>query len=106
MIVDTDKSIKSGTIVFVTDGDSEKSVKGSLSLVGSVDRSVSPPKFTVTGLIETTARLPDHMVEVRAGRLIVFDVLIDSESFGSDDNRIVYQFSAKNYKVLDINREG
>ena len=78
MIVDTDKPIKSGTIAFVADENSERSVKGSLSLVGSVDRSVSPPKFTVTGLIETTARLPDHMVEVRAGRLIVFDVLIQS----------------------------
>lgn len=98
----SDKPTEPGTIVFVVDKDSEAvSVRGSLSLVGSVDRVVSPPKFTVTGLIETVARLPDCMIEVRAGRLIVFDVLIDSESFGSDDDKIVYQFSAKNYKVLE-----
>lgn len=79
---------------------------GSLTVTGVVDRSVSPPKFTVTGLIETEARLPDSAkivtVDMKFGsRLQIFDLLIDSESFGSDDKNIVYQFSARNYRVLE-----
>ena len=77
----------------------EVNVGGQLSVVGAVDRSVSPPKFTVSGYIETTERLPDFMEEVKAGRITLFDVLIDSESFGSESDEIVYQFSAKNYRV-------
>lgn len=84
---------------------------GSLTVTGVVDRSVSPPKFTVTGFIETEARLPDSAkivtVDMKFGsRLQIFDLLIDSESFGSEDKNIVYQFSAKNYRVLEAPARG
>lgn len=71
-------------------------VDGALSLTGS--RSTSG--FQITGYIETEAYLGPEYEEIKAGRLIVKDVQIISESFGSETDSIVYEFTAKEYTVL------
>jgi hypothetical protein len=74
-------------------------VPGRFSLTGRVVDN--PPRVETTGAIETTAYLGDRYKEIRGGRLIVNDVSIVSENYGSETNNIVYEFRAARYTVLD-----
>ena len=76
-------------------------VKGKISVIAAVDRTKKPPVLSVTGYIETPTRLPDSFSKLSGGRIIVHDVLIDSESVGSEDDNIVYSFTAKSYDILE-----
>lgn len=80
------------------------SVKGKFSVLAAVDRSKNPPVLSVTGAVETPARLPDSFSKLEGGRVIVYDVLINSESAGSDEDSLVYTFSAKRYDILELGR--
>ena len=77
-------------------------IEGALSLTGHWNRSVSPPRFEISGVIETTEYLDGIYFEVRAGRLIIDNLQIESESFGSLEGNIVFEFTAKSYRVLEV----
>lgn len=81
------------------------SIPGKFSVVGAVDRTKNPPVLSVTGVIETSTRLPDSFSKLEGGRAVVYDILIDSESLGSEDNNIVYGFSAKRYDILTVRKQ-
>lgn len=74
-------------------------IAGKFSFIGEVDRTKKPPILTISGVVETAARLPDSFKSMAGGRIVLFDVLINSESAGSEDNKIVYGFSAKRYEI-------
>ena len=80
----------------------DKEIEGKFTVTGIVDRSKNPPVLTVEGYIETSVRIPDRIDEMYGGRVIVQGVLINSESVGSEENTIVYGFSARGYKILKI----
>lgn len=77
-------------------------VKGKFSVMASVDRTKNPPILSIAGMIETPTRLPDSFKRLEGGRIIVHDILIDSESAGSEDDSLVYSFSAKSYDILEL----
>ena len=81
---------------------SSREIDGKLSLRGQYDRTVTPERFVISGLIETTTYLDGTYEEVCAGRLIIQGLRIESESFGSEDNNIVFEFSAESYQVLSV----
>lgn len=81
---------------------SSREINGKLSLTGRYDRTVKPERFVITGLIETTEYLDGVYEEVRAGRLIIQNLRIESESFGSEDDNIVFEFTAGSYQVLGV----
>lgn len=85
-------------VIFVDD----VKIKGKFSVTASVDRAQNPPVLSVNGLIETPTRLPDKFDKLEGGRAVVHNVLINSESFGSEDDNIVYEFVARNYDILDL----
>lgn len=74
-------------------------VEGTLSLTGR--RNPNEGGFEISGLIQTEAYLSEAYEEICAGRLIIKDIKILSESFGSETNDIVYEFTAKSYIVLE-----
>lgn len=76
-------------------------IEGKLSVLATVDRSKNPPVLSVTGYVETPTRLPDKFATLAGGRVVVYDILIDSESVGSEDDSIVYSFSARRYDILE-----
>lgn len=76
-------------------------IEGKFSFISEVDRTKKPPILKISGVIETTARLPDSFKKLEGGRAIVYNVLLNSESVGSDDDKIVYGFSATNYDIKD-----
>lgn len=78
-------------------------VRGRFSMSAKVEGN--PPKISVSGLIETTAYLGDRYVEIRGGRLIIKDISIISENYGSETDNIVYGFVAKSYTVLEPEEE-
>ena len=80
----------------------DKEIEGKFTVTGIVDRSKNPPVLTVEGYIETSVRIPDRIDEMYGGRVVVQGVLINSESIGSEENTIVYGFSARGYKILKI----
>lgn len=80
-------------------------ISGKFSVMGVVDRTKNPPVLSVTGAIETSTRLPDSFSKLEGGRVIVYDILINSESLGSEDNNIVYGFSARRYDILTIKKQ-
>ena len=80
----------------------DKEIEGKFTVTGIVDRSKNPPVLTVEGYIETSVRIPDRIDEMYGGRVVVQGVLINSESVGSEENTIVYGFSARGYKILKI----
>lgn len=80
----------------------DKEINGKFSVTGIVDRSKNPPVLTVEGYIETSVRIPDRIKEMYGGRVIVQNILVNSESIGSEENTIVYGFSASGYKILKI----
>ena len=79
-------------------------IEGKFSIIGTVDRMKNPPIMTITGIIETPVRLPDRFEILSGGRLIVEEGLIDSESLGSEDDNIMYGFTAKRYKIKKIQK--
>lgn len=87
------------TAVIFVDG---VKIKGKFSVTASVDRTKNPPVMSVNGLIETPVRLPDRFDKLEGGRSVVHDILINSESVGSEDENIVYEFSARNYDILEL----
>lgn len=88
---------KRGSVIFIED----LAVNGKFSVIASVDRSKNPPVLSVNGVIETATRLPDKFSRLAGGRVVVLDVLIDSESAGSEDDVIVYAFTARSYEILE-----
>lgn len=76
-------------------------IKGKISVIAAVDRTKNPPILSVTGYIETPTRLPDRFSRLEGGRITVTDILIDSESVGSESDNIVYSFSARSYEILE-----
>jgi len=78
-----------------------KKIPGRLSLTGRWNRSVQPESFDISGVIETTEYLDGTYEEVWAGRLSITDLRIESESFGSEDDNIVFEFTAGGYNVLE-----
>ena len=79
---------------------------GKFSVTGTVDRLQKPPKVIVEGLIETKTRVPDHFEEMSGGRVTIYDIMINSESLGSEEDIIVYGFTAKRYTVYKIKPRG
>ena len=79
-------------------------VKGKISVIAAVDRTKNPPVLSVTGYVETPTRLPDRFSKLEGGRVVVHDILIDSESAGSEEDNLVYSFSAKSYEILELRR--
>ena len=73
---------------------------GKFSFIGDVDRTKKPPILTISGVIETAARLPDSFKTMEGGRVKLYDILLNSESAGSEDDKIVYSFSAKRYEIV------
>ena len=74
-------------------------VEGSCTINASVDRTKKPPILTIEGWISTKQRLPDILGSIEGGRFEVKDILINSESIGSEDDNIVYGFTAREYKI-------
>lgn len=85
-------------VIFVDD----IKIKGKFSVAATVDRTKNPPVLSINGFVETPTRLPDRFNKLEGGRVAVFDVLINSESVGSEDDNIVYEFSAKNYEIYEL----
>jgi len=77
-------------------------ISGKMSVMAAVNREKNPPVLSVTGLVETPVRLPDRFGKLEGGRVAVYDVIINSENVGSEDDNIVYEFSAKSYNIFDI----
>lgn len=73
-------------------------VLGRFSMTARVEGN--PSKINVSGLIETTAYLGKRYAEISGGRLIIRDISIISENYGSETDNIVYEFTAKSYTVL------
>jgi len=73
-------------------------VEGALSMTGTRGEN---NVFLITGVLETVAYLDEYYAEIRAGRLVIRDIHILSESFGSETDSIVYEFTAKSYTVLE-----
>lgn len=80
----------------------DKEIEGKFTVTGIVDRSKNPPILTVEGYIETSVRIPDRIKEMYGGRVAVQDILVNSESIGSEENTIVYGFTARGYKIFKI----
>lgn len=86
----------------ITQDGKTREIDGKLSLRGQYDRTVTPERFLINGLIETTEYLDGIYEEVCAGRLVIQGLRIESESFGSEDNNIVFEFSAESYQVMSV----
>ena len=89
------------TVVSVIKVDDIK-IEGKFSLIAAVDRTKKPPVLSVTGVIETPTRLPDSFERLEGGRIIAHNILIDSESAGSEEDSLVYSFTAKSYEILEL----
>lgn len=74
-------------------------IEGKFSFTAAVDRSKKPPILTIEGFIETEQRLPDQFATLSGGRHVLKNILISAESGGSEDNNIVYAFSARSYEI-------
>ena len=94
--------VKSYLYIRQTEDSPTTRIEGALSLTGRWNRSVSPPRFEISGIIETTEYLDGTYFEIRTGRLIIDNLQIESESFGSLDDNIVFEFTAESYKVLEV----
>lgn len=80
-------------------------VRGRFSMTARVAESGGNTHVEVSGLVETTAYLGNRYAEIRGGRLIIKDISIISENYGSETDNIVYGFVAKSYKVLEPEEE-
>lgn len=76
-----------------------KTIDGQFSFTAEVDRNVHPNVMSISGVLKTTKYL-ENVHTISNGTLILYDVDIISESFGSEDDHIVYGFTAGSYKYL------
>lgn len=78
-------------------------VKGKIS----VNRTINEEKngFIISGIFATHLYLED-IKSLETNRFFVSGIEVYSESFGSDDYNIQYQFVAKNFKLKDIINDG
>lgn len=75
-----------------------KKIDGTFSFSVDVDRNVRPNVVTISGAIQTKEHL-EGINTVANGRYVLRDVDIISESYGSEDESVVYGFTAKDYEV-------
>jgi hypothetical protein len=75
-----------------------KKIDGVFSFSVDVDRNVRPNVVTISGAIQTKVQL-EGISTISYGRYVLRDVDIISESYGSEDETVVYGFTAKDYEV-------
>lgn len=75
-----------------------RAIMGKFSFSVEVDRTRHPNIATISGVIETKEHLEDvHTISNE--RYVLQDVDIISESYGSEDENVVYGFTAGDYHV-------
>lgn len=75
-----------------------RKIDGTFSFSVDVDRNVHPNVVSITGAIQTKMQL-EGVHTISNGRYILRDVDIISESYGSEDETVVYGFTAGEYEV-------
>ena len=78
-------------------------IEGVFSVTATLDRSKHTPILKISGVIQTPVRLPPEFDTLTCSRGYCKDIVIISESFGSEDDNIVYTFEAGEY---DITKSG
>lgn len=75
-----------------------KEIEGKFSFSVEVDRTRHPNVATISGIIQTKNHLED-IHTIANDRYVLRDVDIISESYGSEDENVVYGFTAGDYQV-------
>lgn len=73
-------------------------VKGALSVRRFLDTSGEKPMLVVMGQLETHLYF-EEIKKIESERLILEDVFVFEESFGSKDHEIIYSFTAASLEL-------
>ncbi len=72
-------------------------VEGSFSFEVSVDETVQPPRFSITGVFTTGDRYMEELKTLQNERYRLEGVKVHTETFGSEEDAVVYHFTAGAY---------
>ena len=82
-----------------------KSINGSFSVSVELDSDARPPVMIVKGSFQT-GEYVEEITKLESARYIIKDVKVLFEAFGSDDDIIIYHYTAKSLIVKQINPGG
>ena len=74
----------------------KKQIEGEFSFSVGYDIKAKPPVMEITGVLSTTEIL-DDIYAIENGRYFLDDVVVTNESYGSEEDTIMYYFMAGKY---------
>ena len=82
-------------------GDANNPIEGSFSFDIGYDAKANPPVITIEGVLSTKSYI-EEIYAIENERYFLDDVVVTHESYGSEEDEIVYTFMAGKF---DYNRK-
>ena len=74
-------------------------IEGVFSFEVTIDESNSPPIYSVTGVLATADKYIEDLRTIQNERYRLEGVRVYKESFGSEENQVVYYFAARKFGI-------
>jgi len=76
----------------------KRNIEGKFSFGVGLDETNKPAKVIISGVFQS-AEYIEEITELENDRYIINNIKVNHESFGSEDEEIVYSFTAGNFRV-------
>ena len=104
-VIAIEEPIGEGTYLAELTINKKDKVSGGVSINRELVYAGSNPVLEVTGLMKTDKYF-EEITEIETGRYVIQGVRVTKESFGSDDDEIIYAFRADNIEVKEVTESG